>query len=71
MTNFVLMVCVMFCFIFRSLSSDSSAGLSPVTGPVETYTLLLLCGVRVGVLEYNIGKKGSFRSEMLASVHGL
>ena len=38
-----------FCSIFRSLSSVSSAVHSSFTGPVETYTLLL-CGVWVGVL---------------------
>ena len=47
MTNFERYA--IFCSIFRSLSSVCSAVHSPVTGPVETYTLLL-CGMWVGVL---------------------
>ena len=47
MTNFGIYA--IFCSIIRSLSSVSAALHSPVTGPVETYTLLL-CGVWVGVL---------------------
>ena len=45
-----------FCSIFRSLSSVSSAVHSPVTGPVETYTLLL-CGMWVGVLVIRENRK--------------
>ena len=48
-TNFGSMLYAIFCSIFRSLSSVSSAVHSPVTGPVETHSLLL-CGVWVGVL---------------------
>ena len=43
------MAYAIFCSIFRSLSSVSSAVHFPVTGPVEIYTLLL-CGVWVCVL---------------------
>ena len=73
-TNFGSMVCVIYCLIFRSLSPDSSAGHSPVTGPVETYTLLLLCGVWVGVLvreKYGESKSSGLRGQTLTSVHGL
>ena len=49
-TNFRSMVLyAIFCSIFRCLSSVSSAVHSPVTGPVETYTLLL-CGMWMDVL---------------------
>ena len=73
-TNFGSMLYAIFCSIFRSLSSVSSAVHSPVTGPIETYTLLL-CGVWVGVLvirgKYRESKMRDFKGQMLASVHGL
>ena len=55
MTNFGIYA--IFCSIFRSLSSVSSAVHSPVTGPVVTYTLLLCEGwVGVLVIRENIEK---------------
>ena len=72
MTNFGIYA--IFCSIFRSLSSVCSAVHSPVTGPVETYTLLP-CGVWVGMLvmrgKYRESKRRGFKGQMLASVHGL
>ena len=70
-TNFGSMLYAIFCSIFRSLSSASSAVHSPVTGPVETYTLLLY-GKWVGVLvirgKYRENKRRGFKGQMLASV---
>ena len=75
-TNFRSMVLyAIFCSIYSCLSSVSSAVHSPVTGPVETYTLLL-CGMWMDVLYSNKGKyreskRRGFNGQMLASVHGL
>ena len=70
-TNFGSMAYAIFCSIFRSLSSVSSAVHSPVTGPIETYTLLL-CGMWVGVLvireKYRESKMRVFKGQMLESV---
>ena len=68
-TNFGSMVLyAIFGSIIRSLSSVSSALHSPVTGRVETYTLLLYeKWVGVLVIRGKCKRRG-FKSQMLASV---